>query len=560
MTPHTLIELLERASQAPYGLHFIDDPDEAHLSYRELHQRLPHLCAALQALTATSTGEPLLLVMPNGSALVSTFFAAIHGGMIPTILPALQPFGSRRTWAQKIAQVAERCGGASVVLNRALRGALVEALGEDRAPRSAAIEDVMAIEGAAGLATSPPIAPQNTAFLQFTSGSLNEPKGVMLSHRAATVNAIEVAARMGLTTDDVFLYWVPLAHDMAVIALLAGMAMGVEQHILTTASFAADPSRWLTLCAERRATCTSAPPFAYDLARKRLQRSGARPDLRLLRLASCGAEPIDASILRRFSDDLVEGRAIFQPSYGMAEMVCVISLGLPGKPIDTRHVRRPFRIGHPIILTDPDDRSALELTGNGPALDSTRVRITGSEGEPLPDGVFGRIELRGTSMMDGYWSRPDATAAAFRETESGRWLRTGDLGFLSDGQIFIAGREKEVIILKGQHHFPEEIDQIITAVPGVPERGVITFGESDPSGGPERVLAVVERPGPPNESDEATLRRTIQQAVADHLGITLSHVCFTPRGTLPRTTSGKPRRAVARQRWGKPTGSAGDTP
>jgi fatty-acyl-CoA synthase len=330
--------------------------------------------------------------------------------------------------------------------------------------------------------------------------------------------------------------------------------------MMPTEMFAIDPMNWLRLMAERGATCTSGPPFAMEMARQRVRRTGERPDLSRLRTCCTGAEPVDARILRAFSAELLDGRQIFLPAYGMAEMTCVVSAGLPNAPLVTRHVKRPFTPGQPLIFTTADDPAAVEITGNGPPLKTNAYRIVDDAGRPLPDGVLGQIELRGDCMMSGYWRRSDATDEAFRDEGDARWLRSGDLGFTADGHIFIAGREKDVIIVRGRHFFPEELDALIQTIPGVRHRGVMTFGEVDPSGGPEQVTAVIETPDGFGELELSALDRAIRTRVADQLDLVLSRVVFTSKGSLPRTTSGKPRRSVARARWGVAANPNGPTP
>lgn len=546
----TLIDLVDKAAATDRGLTFITPDGESRVSYRALRERLPRLGAAIRKTIAMPVGHPILWVMPNCEALVVGFFATQYIGHIPAIMAPLRPFGDVRDWADKLARVAIHSGNAPIIAFRATCD-MLGASGFLDDITLIAIEDLLAAEIASDApAERATITPETIAFLQFTSGSLGDPKGVMLSHGAAAANAIDVAARMRATVDDVFLFWVPLVHDMAVISCLSGLAATVDQIMMPTEMFATDPLNWLRLIAQRGATCTSAPPFAMEMARQRLKRTGETIDLSTLRACCTGAEPIDARILRAFSAELLDGRQIFLPAYGMAEMTCVVSAGEPGAPLVTRHVTRPFTPGQPLNFTTADNSEAIEITGNGPALTTNAYRIVDNAGAPLPDGVLGHIELRGACMMSGYWRRSDATDEAFRDTADGIWLRSGDLGFTDAGHIFISGREKEVIIVRGRHFFPEELDALIQTVPGVRLRGVMTFGEVDPSGGPEQVTAVIEKPDGFGEGELASLDRTIRTAVADQLDLNLSRVVFTGRGTLPRTTSGKPRRNAARERWG----------
>ncbi len=551
--PKDLLALLARAAASDRALHFtgLDGTVTSRVSYRELHARLPGLARALTAATGLTPGRPILLSMPNCEALVSAFFAALHAGFIPAILAPLRPFGDAEAWAARVAAVSARTGSAPVVGDRGV----VRALGGTAAGASIPVVAFETIAAATGpdAATGPVSRPQpgDTAFLQFTSGSLGDPKGVMLSHAAVVANALDTAARMAVHDGDRFVFWVPLVHDMATMSLMTGIAAGVDQWILPTEAFAADPLTWLRVLEGTGATCTSGPPFAFEMARRRAKRAGRTFELKSLRAAVVGAEPIDPRVLRAFSNDLLGGRSVFLPSLGVAEMCCGATMHAAGPPLVTRHVRHPFAPGTAVRFAAADDPEAIELTGNAGPLATTRVRIVLPSGEVAGDGVFGALELQGASMMSGYWERPDATAAVFvDDPASGRWLRTGDLGFTMDGHLFITGREKDVIIIRGRHYFPEEIDALVGAIPGVAHRGAMSFGEIDPGGGPELVTVVVEEREALDEAARDALTRTIRETVADRLDLVVARVVFTPRGSLPRTSSGKPRRSEARGRWG----------
>lgn len=386
--------------------------------------------------------------------------------------------------------------------------------------------------------------PSDPALLQLTSGSVGRPKGVVLSHRAVARNARAIASRGGMSGEDLAAYWVPMSHDMALLSHLACTAAGTPHIVLPTEHFARDPAAWLTLC-PGELSLSVGPPFAFELARPRLLRRDPLPDLSALRALIVGAEPIDASILRRFTRDLAPlglRPNLFMPCYGMAEVTCVATLGVPGEPVVTERVCRPLSLGG--RATPSTDAAACEVVGNGPPVEGVELRIVDAQDHPVPEGGIGHVQIRSGSALDRYWRDEERTI----HVSAGQgWIRSGDLGWRRGDRVFIAGRHKHLIIRRGRNLLPEEIEELALSVPGVRPRGALAFGEPDPAGGPERVVLVVE---PAAGSDPTALVRALRMRVADALDLALDAVELVPPGTLPRTTSGKLQRGVARKRWG----------
>jgi acyl-CoA synthetase (AMP-forming)/AMP-acid ligase II len=528
----TLIDALEQAARTERGIDFIVGRGQAseRVSYAAFARAAAHAAGGLCARLGDAR-RPVLLVMPNGKELLTTFFGAMIGGLIPAILPPPRAFSDPATWVAGLAATAAHADHAPVVTTPTV----AKLIAQHPAGAGITLVEVADVLGGPAL-TARARNPADTAFLQFTSGSLGAPKGVVLSHRAVLADAAAIAERVAVGSGDVGLFWVPLAHDMALLSFLMMLVGRIDQIALPTERFAIDPAYWLEVVAER-ATLTVGPPFAYGLARDRLQRKGVRPDLSRLRGAVVGAEPIDVGILRRFHAALAPAGLrdpVFIPSYGLAELTCVGCLGAAGGPL----VTAPYTI---------DGGRVVELVGHGPPLSGHEVRIVRGDGAEAAAGELGRIQLRGPAAMDGYWRAPEATRAAF----CGDWVVTGDLGFVGDfgagTMVFIAGREKDVIIVRGRHFFPEELEALVVTVPGVRSRGALCFGQVDPAGGLERVVACVELEA---TAEVATVEHAIREAVADQYDLALAAVVPVAAGALPRTTSGKLRRSEARRIWG----------
>lgn len=531
-----LIEALEEAARTERGIDFVQGRGAApeRLGYADFARAAAQAAGGLVARLGDER-RPVLLVMPNGKELLTSFFGAMMAGKIPAILPPPRAFSEPATWVAGLLATAAHADGAAVVTTPTV----ARLIAEHPHGSGLSVVEVGGILGGPALGARA-CAPGDTAFLQFTSGSLGAPKGVVISHRAAHADAAAIAERVAVAPGDVGLFWVPLAHDMALLSFLMMLVGRIDQIAMPTERFAIDPAAWLEVVAAR-ATLTVGPPFAFGLALDRLERKGARPDFSRLRGAVVGAEPIDVAILRRFVSTLAPAGLrdpVFMPSYGLAELTCVGCLGAAGAPLVTAR--------HAI-----DARREVELVGHGPPLAGHEVRVVREDGGEARAGEVGRIQLRGPAAMDGYWRTPEATREAF----DGDWVVTGDLGFVAEHEagrmLFIAGREKDLIIVRGRHFFPEEIEALVVGVPGVRARGALCFGEVDPGGGAERVTVCVELEA---GAEAGAVERAIRRAVADEHDLALAAVVPVGTGALPRTTSGKLRRSQARQLWGVAAG------
>ena len=528
----SILDALDAAARTSRGIHFVG---ESRLSYADLRQAAARMGSALAERYAV--GRPVLIVMPNGAPAVTAFFAALHAGLVPSVMPLPRPFADLTRTFEGLAKVSRHADHAPVLASPAVRDMLA------KAPETAHLEllDPSTLDAA-------PTAPRShgIGLIQFTSGSLGDPKGVVLTQDAVLGNGEAIARALDATPQDIGCAWVPLAHDMGLVGTLVFlMAETCDQVLMTTEQFARDPGQWLRVAAEQRATLVTGPPFSYELAARRLLRDAERgvamPDLSSIRGCVVGAEPIDARTLRRV-DALLAPYGFgahgdpWVMAYGMAEYACVATMARGLRTVTVRPANAPGQA----IEEDP---AGLELTACGTALEGAEVRLVDGEGQAVGARVAGRIQLRGRSTMVGYWRDLERSTAAF----DGPWIHTGDIGFMIDGALYISGREKDVIIVRGRHYFPEEVEAVALEVPGVRAGGVVAFGVVDPSGGPERVVVVIEAVGEASASGE--LDTAVRQHVADRLDL-LVDVKITGAREVPRTPSGKPRRGEARQRWG----------
>jgi fatty-acyl-CoA synthase len=377
---------------------------------------------------------------------------------------------------------------------------------------------------------------------------------------------MEDGLRMG--PPDVGISWLPLYHDMGLIGfVLAPLYHRIPIVFLPALLFLKRPITWFQAITRHGGTASFAPNFAYALCVKRIRAADLEGlDLSTWRIAGCGAEPIRAETLEAFADAFApigfNGRALL-PSYGMAESSLAIAFTELGEGLKTISVHGPtlWEKGDARPASE-DDEDAVRLVSCGPEFPEHRVRVfdpadAGSE-RPLPERAVGELRISGPSVMRGYWEDAERTREAF----AGPFLRTGDLGFMAGGHVFICGRSKEVVIVNGRNYYPQDMEWEASKVPGVRKGNVVAFGARDPSGverDRERVVVALEVQEPERLGQASGLLAAVRRAVQEGMGLTLDDVVALPPGALPKTSSGKLQRAKTRELYetgelmGRPT-------
>jgi fatty-acyl-CoA synthase len=550
--PPTLVDALEaRSVSSTRGFRFVDSAGaERFCSFAEMHQIARQRAAWLGSL-GLRQGDRLALVIPEGFDFVLSFLGATMAGVIPVPIFPRATFKAIDNYVETVEHIVQSAG-AKVLLTMEKTRPFVEPV----LARDAGLERIVTTEEMlATLDTSlerawsrPAITPADLCFLQFTSGSTSRPKGVMVTHENLVANAYSFLGKPGVqrTDEDLGVSWLPLFHDMGLIGFVLGtIVMDVPVILLPTASFARTPRVWLETVSAHRATITYAPNFAYALIVKRLkERDIAELDLSCLRVAGCGAEPIRAQTLRDFATRLkpagFSDRA-FLPSYGMAEATLAITFHPVGSEMIVDRVEadalnqgvaKPAQVG--------SDSTVLELVSCGVPFEGHELRIVPTD-EPidkanppaLPERRVGQIVTRGPSVTAGYYQNETATQDAF----CNGWLYTGDLGYVADGNLYICGRIKDLIIIRGANHYPQDIEWIVGDLPGVRRGHVVAF--SVMHDGEEQLVIAAEAAS----SDAEALRHAIPLRVNEQLGLQVSRCVIVAIGSLPQTSSGKPQRA-----------------
>jgi 1-acyl-sn-glycerol-3-phosphate acyltransferase len=389
------------------------------------------------------------------------------------------------------------------------------------------------------------------AFIQYTSGSTGRPKGVLLTHENLLANIRAIAAGLDAQPTDVGASWLPLYHDMGLIgSWLFCMRQGIPITLMSPQSFLSRPERWLWTIHERRATLSAAPNFAYELCVRRIPEPALEGlDLSSWRCALNGAEPVSPETLERFARRFAPygfRREALMPVYGLAENSVALCVPPPGRgPKITRVARGPFETHGRAEPAGPDDATALRFVSVGSPLPEHEVRLLDESGRDVPAGAVGRLVFRGPSMMQGYFGQPEATEAIKVEED---WLDSGDLAFRSEGEIHIAGRRKDLIIKAGRNLVPQEIEEVAATVEGIRKGCVAAFGVDHPRLGTESLVVVAETRELDKDRREA-LAAAVTDRVATAIGVPPDEVALVPPGAVPKTSSGKIRRAEAKRMY-----------
>ena len=488
-------------------------------------------------------GDHVALLGPTSRAFVTAIQAVWLTGATLVVLPLPMRMGSLDEF---VTQTRRRIRGADVSLLVADPDLAAFVIPEPGDPRMVVFED---LDRSASYEPPAPD-PGSAAVLQFTSGSTSEPKGVVLPHRAvcANLDAIEIAAELDVG-GDVLVSWLPLYHDMGLVGLLSlAMTTGTRLVLGAPQDFLAAPGRWMEWMSRYGGTATAGPNFSYVLASRALRRAAAEGrelDLSSLRVVLNGAEPVDPATVEDFVAAAtpfgMDPGAVF-PAFGMAEVAIAGTFPPPGRGmvVDTvdRRVLETERYAAPAAAGAAGSRGFARLGRPVPGLE---IRIVDpGDGRPRLEREVGELEIRGTSVCSGYHNRPELDAELFHD----EWLRTGDLGYVVEGELVLCGRIKDVIIVAGRNVFPEDVERACNGIEGIRAGNVIAFG-IESSTGRERLVVVAES----KADDLEPVRRSVQARVRDVVGVPAKEVVLVAPGTLPKTSSGKLQRSLCRDQY-----------
>jgi fatty-acyl-CoA synthase len=517
---------------------------ETFYSYAGIRRETARRAAALQDRGLVK-GDRVIVCFSEPKDFVLTFLAAVRLGLLA--VPISQPplYADQKAYLERIMRVTAKAQPRALVTE----SALVERFNDLVGPANG-IEQLIAAESLTttseveGVA----IAPDDVAFLQFTSGSTQEPRGVTVTHRMLIANTIGIMGASGLQSDpakDRGVSWLPLYHDMGLIGfVIAPLCWGASTVLIPTSRFLRNPSVWLDAINRHRASTSWGQNFSFALAARRAGTKDLNSwDLSCVKVIGCGGEPINPGVMRDFNDKFCAATGLPQnairPSYGLAEATLSVSLtpladGMITETVDAEIFEREGRVEQP-----RPGRRVAEHVCAGRVIANHALRIAGADGSALPEGHEGEIQFAGPSVTPGYFRDADASAGLLQD----RWLRTGDLGYVLHDRLYVTGRLKDLIVVNGLNIAPQAVEWSAARVDGVRAANVAAF--SVPGAETERIVVVIEIHG----QDSANIALQIRSQLLADLALPVADIVCVQRGQIPKTSSGKIQRVRTRQMY-----------
>lgn len=547
MTPtlthaETLAELLTRNRTVKRSITYLEGENaERVVGYDELHERALGILFHLQKLGA-KPGDKLILYLANNEQFLDAFWAGMLGGIVPVPVA----LGISDEHKHKLLRIAKKLGKPFIYTDKKTLdriGAFAGGAGEQAtfdalASRAFFAENVSDISKAGQVHA---VKPDDMAFIQFSSGSTSEPKGIVLTHRNILVNTRGAGEAALWNENDTNLTWMPLTHDMGLIGMHIMMfAHRMQLNLMPTELFIRRPLLWMTFASRKGVTVTSSPNFGYRHYLKVLgDRSVDELDLSSVRAIYNGAEPISVELANEFMDRMAPGklkRTAMNPVYGLAEATLVVSFPKPGDLYESIAVNRhELAVGKQPAGLPATHADALSIMAVGKPIPYCNVRIADDADKEVPENHIGHILISGDNVTKGYYENPEANAKGF--TADG-WLRTGDLGILKGGNLYITGRAKEIIFVNGQNYYPHDIESIAIRADGLELGKVVAAGvRAKGASTDDLILFVLHRM---DMKEFQPVAAQVARLVNEHTGLEVAHV--VPVKRVPKTTSGKIQR------------------
>jgi len=539
----TIGEALDYAAQGRRGLNFHDARGTLTETYTYADLREDALVAARRLMTlGIKPGDRVALVAETGHEFAAAFFGAVYAGAWPVPLPLPTSFGGREAYVDQLAVQLKSCDPALFLYPPEL-AEFCSAAADNAGAASRDWATLETIEPASG--DLPTASGDDIAYLQYSSGSTRFPHGVAVTHHALLDNLRAHGIGLHVLDSDRCISWLPWYHDMGLVGcFLSPMSLQMSVDYLKTEDFARRPLAWLDMITRNPGTSVSySPTFGYDICSRRMSsqtRAEDRFDLSRWRIAGNGADMIRPDVMQAFVDSFDAAgfkASAFCPSYGLAEATLAVSLMPPGEGIRLELVEETELSGGTADEKRP--RRYRAVVNCGRPVTGMEIEIRGPGGEELPDRGIGKVYVRGASVMHSYFRDPESTDACLQDG----WLDTGDMGYMSSGYIFIVGRAKDMIIINGRNHWPQDIEWAVEQLPGFKSGDIAAFAITGPSG--EETPAVLVHCRVSGNEERGRLRDEIRERVRAITGITPVVELVPPR-TLPRTSSGKLSRVKAR--------------
>ncbi|MDX6842068.1 fatty acyl-AMP ligase [Hafnia paralvei] len=540
----TLVEALDYAAQGSAGMNFYDRRNqlEAVLEYRDLQSKAIAGARRLLSLNLNK-GDRVAIIAETSVGFVEAFFSCQYAGLVAVPLAIPMGVGQRDSYTAKLQGLLASCKPAAIISSNEWLSLINVVNIDSPTIHILSNEDFNALPEMDIELQLP--SPDDIAYLQYTSGSTRFPRGVIITHREVMANLRAISHDgIKLRDGDRCISWLPFYHDMGLVGfLLTPMATQLSVDYLSTQDFAMRPMQWLKLISKNRCTVSVAPPFGYNLCLRRVNdKDLAELDLSCWRVAGVGAEPISAEQLNQFGECFSKAHfdsKAFMPCYGLAENALAVSFGEEAIGTQINEVDRDIleNQGRAVAPTK-GTRAVSTFVNCGKALPGHLIEIRNEVGMPLPEQEIGHIYISGPSLMSGYFQ----DLASQRDIKSTGWMDTGDLGYLLNGHLYVTGRIKDLIIIRGRNIWPQDIEYIAEQEPEIHSGDAIAFVTSQ-----EQIILQIQcRVG--SEQRRAQIVHSLTARIQSEFGVS-ADIELLPPHSIPRTSSGKPARAEAKKRY-----------
>ena len=545
----SLVQVLHRQSRTPCQISLISAGDQETLvTFQELYARAQMLLHHLQE-RGLRRGDELILLLADNRQFLELFWACLLGGIVPVPLAV----GTSDEQRYKVFRVYRQLQNpylctTHTVFERFTEFSRREGLDEELSQirKNTLLTDSLHAITAGGAIVD--VSLDDVAFIQFSSGSTSDPKGVVLTHGNLLANIRDIIAAARFTSEDVSLSWMPLTHDMGLIGFHINMlCAGMDHCLMDTELFIRRPLLWLQTASAKKATVLCSPNFGYRHFLKMFDKKGLdkQVDLSSVRLVFNGAEPISPQLCQEFTHKLapygLRSDAMF-PVYGLAEATLAVTFPEVGRPVLTRWLDRGCSAIGDVVSVADERQAAIGVVAVGHALEHCALKIADAQGVTMPGGTVGRILIKGPNVTSGYYRQPELTQDLI---DSAGWLDTGDLGVMLDGELYITGRSKDLIFVNGQNFYAHDLENVLQEVAGL-ELGKVVAGAVQKAGEEQEQLVVfVLYRGDANSF--LTMRNEIVRVIGEHTGAAVAEV--VPVKNVPKTTSGKIQRYLLTQAY-----------
>ncbi|MEA3372321.1 MAG: AMP-binding protein [Campylobacterota bacterium] len=549
----TLVEILEwhvaHHPDRPHIQFYQDDGKGEIITYLQLQRGAEKVAASLQQ-HGLKTGDPVAIMLPTGREYFFSFFGILMAGGIPVpIYPPARP-SQLEEHIRRHTRILQNClAGILITIPEAVH--LAQLL-KSQVPSLEQIVSASELTTSSGQAIRPVLHTDDIAFIQYTSGSTGDPKGVALTHANLLANIRAMGEAVNANSKDVFVSWLPLYHDMGLIgAWLGSLYFAARYVVMSPLSFLARPERWLWAIHHYRGTLSASPNFGYEYCLHRVKQSDFKGlDLSSWRAAFNGAEAVSPKTLTRFINHFAPygfRKNAMMPVYGLAES----SVGLAFPPLERgilvdRIERNTFMQTGKALPAQKDDTHALRFVSSGIPLREHQIRIIDPAAHELPERQEGQLQFRGPSSTSGYFRNAKKTQGLF----DGEWLNTGDLAYIANGELYMTGRIKDIIIRAGRNIYPDELETAIGDIPNIRKGCVTLFGSVDARSETEQLVILAETRSE-DQAEKEKLRSEINSLSVDLIGAPPDEIVLAPPGSVLKTSSGKIRRAASREAYEK---------